>query len=252
MTIVHEAGNIHRNYDGICREALANAPDNPVYVPLEAEPQIPIEGINITDIGTQSFGEVRESYKQYSNFHILTALLNKNFKYTALLNSLDEIWKNSYSEDRFHLFDSMIYHRTKHSCNTSVHSSTGPTPAILEKGWDASIPAVTLRKDLIDFNISASSFKLMLDKVKHYAKQIINDAFDYVKQKWDKSHRVPDLRVEELVLVSTFNFNNIKGPKKLKDPYLEPFVIISLHVTNSVQVQLSGELEQQILPSHSA
>ncbi|MBW0568496.1 hypothetical protein O181_108211, partial [Austropuccinia psidii MF-1] len=48
MTIVHKSGNIHKNADGLSRWALANTPDNPAYVPLEAEPQIPIEGINIT------------------------------------------------------------------------------------------------------------------------------------------------------------------------------------------------------------
>ncbi|MBW0460325.1 hypothetical protein O181_000040 [Austropuccinia psidii MF-1] len=41
------------------RWSLANTPDNPAYVPLEAEPQMPIEGINITDIGTEFFEEVR-------------------------------------------------------------------------------------------------------------------------------------------------------------------------------------------------
>ncbi|MBW0586647.1 hypothetical protein O181_126362 [Austropuccinia psidii MF-1] len=46
MTIVHKAGNNHKNYDGVSRWELANTPDNPDYVPLEAEPQIPIEGIN--------------------------------------------------------------------------------------------------------------------------------------------------------------------------------------------------------------
>ncbi|MBW0538147.1 hypothetical protein O181_077862 [Austropuccinia psidii MF-1] len=67
MTIVQKAGNIHRNSDGPSRWALANIPDNPAYVPLEAEPQIPIEGINITDIGTEFLEEVRESYKKYKN-----------------------------------------------------------------------------------------------------------------------------------------------------------------------------------------
>ncbi|MBW0590855.1 hypothetical protein O181_130570 [Austropuccinia psidii MF-1] len=77
MTIVHKAGNIHKNADGLSRWALANTPDNSDYVPLEAEPQIPIEGINITDIATQLFEEVRESYKQDKNCHILTSLLYK-------------------------------------------------------------------------------------------------------------------------------------------------------------------------------
>ncbi|MBW0542661.1 hypothetical protein O181_082376 [Austropuccinia psidii MF-1] len=52
MTIVHKSGNIHKNADGLSRWELANTFDNLAYVPLEAEPQIPIEGINITDIGT--------------------------------------------------------------------------------------------------------------------------------------------------------------------------------------------------------
>ncbi|MBW0520683.1 hypothetical protein O181_060398 [Austropuccinia psidii MF-1] len=67
MTIIHKAGNIHRNSDGPSRWALANTLINPAYVPLEAEPQIPIEGINITDIGTEFFEEVREYYKQEKN-----------------------------------------------------------------------------------------------------------------------------------------------------------------------------------------
>ncbi|MBW0563493.1 hypothetical protein O181_103208 [Austropuccinia psidii MF-1] len=61
MTIVHKLGKIHMNADGISRWELANGPDNPAYVPLEEEPQIQIEGIKITDIGTQFFEEVRES-----------------------------------------------------------------------------------------------------------------------------------------------------------------------------------------------
>ncbi|MBW0590995.1 hypothetical protein O181_130710, partial [Austropuccinia psidii MF-1] len=99
---------------------------------------------------------------------------------------------------------------------TSVHPSTGQTPAMLEKGWNSRLPADTLRKDLINIHCTASSFKRMLDKVKNHAKQSINDAFDYAKQKWDKSHKVPDFKVGDLVLVSTLNFNNLKGQSKLK------------------------------------
>ncbi|MBW0511770.1 hypothetical protein O181_051485 [Austropuccinia psidii MF-1] len=73
----------------------------------------------------------------------------------------------------------------------------------------------------------------------------MNDAFEYAKQKWHKSHKVPDFKVGDLALVSTLNFDNIKGPKKLKDSYVGPFVIFALRGTNSVQVKLSGELENQ-------
>ncbi|MBW0509614.1 hypothetical protein O181_049329 [Austropuccinia psidii MF-1] len=109
MTIVHKAGKIYNNAYGLSRWALANTPDNPAYVPLDTKPQIPIEGINITDIGTKLFEEVRESYRKDKNFHILKSLLDKYFKNTALVNSLDEIWKTSYYEGKFNLFYGIIY-----------------------------------------------------------------------------------------------------------------------------------------------
>ncbi|MBW0482944.1 hypothetical protein O181_022659 [Austropuccinia psidii MF-1] len=87
MTIVHKAGNINKNSDGLSRWELPNIPDNTFYVPENAEPQIPIEGTNITDVGTELFEEVRDSYKKDKNFHILTSLLERDFKYKALANS---------------------------------------------------------------------------------------------------------------------------------------------------------------------
>ncbi|MBW0472717.1 hypothetical protein O181_012432 [Austropuccinia psidii MF-1] len=86
MTIVHKSGNIHKNSDEPFWKALANTPNNLAYVPLEAETQIPIKGININDLGTKFFEEVRESYKKYRNCHILTYLLDKEGKDTALVN----------------------------------------------------------------------------------------------------------------------------------------------------------------------
>ncbi|MBW0506401.1 hypothetical protein O181_046116 [Austropuccinia psidii MF-1] len=49
----------------------------------------------------------------------------------------------------------------------SVHSSTGQTPAMLEKGWNPRLPAETLRKDLIDIHPTASSFKMMLSNMQN-------------------------------------------------------------------------------------
>ncbi|MBW0486788.1 hypothetical protein O181_026503 [Austropuccinia psidii MF-1] len=129
--------------------------------------------------------------------------------------------------------------------NKSVHSSTGQTPAMLKKGWNPRLPADTLRKDLIYNNPTNSSFKIILDKVKHHAKKIINFAFDYETQKWDKSHKVPDFKIGDLVLVLTLKFNNIKGPKKLKDSYLGLSVISALHGTNAAQVELSCEFKDK-------
>ncbi|MBW0548939.1 hypothetical protein O181_088654 [Austropuccinia psidii MF-1] len=73
-------------------------------------------------------------------------------------------------------------------------------------------------------------------------KKRMNEDLDDEKQNWDKSHKVPDFKVGDLVLVSTFNFNNIKGPNKCKYYYVGPFIIFALHGTNAVQVELSGEL----------
>ncbi|MBW0498957.1 hypothetical protein O181_038672 [Austropuccinia psidii MF-1] len=55
MAIVHKAGNIHKNYVGLSRWSLSNTPDNTAHVPTGSEPQIPIEGIKIKDVGTKFF-----------------------------------------------------------------------------------------------------------------------------------------------------------------------------------------------------
>ncbi|MBW0572009.1 hypothetical protein O181_111724 [Austropuccinia psidii MF-1] len=128
---------------------------------------------------------------------------------------------------------------------TSIHASTGKTPAMLEKGWNPKLPVDTLKKDLVDIHPTASSFKLLLDKVRHHANQSMNDAFEYGKQKRDKCHKTPQFRVGDLILVSTLNFNNIEGPKKLKDSFAGPVIIKAVHGTNAVQVELSGELENK-------
>ncbi|MBW0580640.1 hypothetical protein O181_120355 [Austropuccinia psidii MF-1] len=132
MTIVHKARNIHKNADGLRRWALPNTPDNPAYVPTSAESQITIEGINIKDVGTELFKEVRESYKQDKNFHILIALLHKDCKDGALDNSLNDIWKASYDNGRFHLFDGILYHRSKHTCVMVLCSRMSINTILLE------------------------------------------------------------------------------------------------------------------------
>ena len=70
----------------------------------------------------------------------------------------------------------------------------------------------------------------------------MQDSFKYAKERWDKSHKPPYFKIGDLVLVSTLNFNNIKGPKKLKDSFAGPFMIKALHGPNSVQLELTGEL----------
>ncbi|MBW0584989.1 hypothetical protein O181_124704 [Austropuccinia psidii MF-1] len=73
----------------------------------------------------------------------------------------------------------------------------------------------------------------------------MNDAFEYAKQNCDKSHKTPEFKVGDLILVSKLNFNNTQGPKKLKDSFAGPFIIKALHGKNVVQVELLGKLENK-------
>ncbi|MBW0571137.1 hypothetical protein O181_110852 [Austropuccinia psidii MF-1] len=125
---------------------------------------------------------------------------------------------------------------------TTIHSSTGKTPAILEKGWNPKLPYDTLKKDLVDMHPTASSFKLIIDKARHHANRCMQDSFKYAKERWDKMHKQPDFKIGDLVPVSTLNLNNIKVPKKLKDSFTGPFIIKALHGPNAVQLELTGEL----------
>ncbi|MBW0533058.1 hypothetical protein O181_072773 [Austropuccinia psidii MF-1] len=85
----------------------------------------------------------------------------------------------------------------------------------------------------------------MLDRARKHAVKCMEDSFAYAKDKWDKSHATPDFKVGDLVLVSTTNFNNIKGCKKLKDSFAGPFFIKALHGENAVEVELSEELSNK-------
>ncbi|MBW0554536.1 hypothetical protein O181_094251 [Austropuccinia psidii MF-1] len=83
---------------------------------------------------------------------------------------------------------------------TSIHSSTGKTPAMLKKCWNPRLPYDTLKKDLGDIHPKASSFKLMLEKARHHANRFMQDYFKYAKERWDKIHKPPDFKRGDLVL----------------------------------------------------
>ncbi|MBW0550524.1 hypothetical protein O181_090239 [Austropuccinia psidii MF-1] len=125
---------------------------------------------------------------------------------------------------------------------TSIHSSTGKTPELLEKGCNPRLPYDTLKKDLVVIHPTEISFKIMLDKARHHANRCMQDSLKYAKERWDKGHKPPDFKIGDLVLVSTLNFNNVRGPKKLKDSFAGPFMIKALHGPNAVQLEFTGEL----------
>ncbi|MBW0572202.1 hypothetical protein O181_111917 [Austropuccinia psidii MF-1] len=57
VAIAHKSGNIHKNEDGLSRWAVENTPENPAWVPQEEHH---IEGIYVTDIGTEFFKQFKE------------------------------------------------------------------------------------------------------------------------------------------------------------------------------------------------
>ena len=85
----------------------------------------------------------------------------------------------------------------------------------------------------------------MLDATHQHAAQCVQEAVEYNKTRWDKNHKEPEFKIGDKVLLSTVNFNNLGGNKKLKPAFVGPFTIKSLHGQNAVEVILSEELSRK-------
>ncbi|MBW0536521.1 hypothetical protein O181_076236 [Austropuccinia psidii MF-1] len=70
----------------------------------------------------------------------------------------------------------------------------------------------------------------------------MQDYFKDYKERWDKRHKPPDFKLGDLVFLSTFNFNKLKVPKKLKYSFEGPFMIRGIHGSNAVQLEMTGKL----------
>ncbi|MBW0464772.1 hypothetical protein O181_004487 [Austropuccinia psidii MF-1] len=105
---------------------------------------------------------------------------------------------------------------------TPIHASSNETPDILEKGLNPRLPQDSLRKSLVAINPTASSFKEMLEKDRNHTLRSMEDSFSHAKDKWYRSHVTPEFKVVDSELLSTINFNNIKGCKDLKDSFAGP------------------------------
>ncbi|MBW0518720.1 hypothetical protein O181_058435 [Austropuccinia psidii MF-1] len=77
------------------------------------------------------------------------------------------------------------------------------------------------------------------------AAKCIAEAKEYNKQRWDKLHMEPDFKEGDQVLVSTLSFNNLKGPKKMRDSFVGLFTIIKLIGQNSVEVKLTEKFSRK-------
>ncbi|MBW0550411.1 hypothetical protein O181_090126 [Austropuccinia psidii MF-1] len=91
----------------------------------------------------------------------------------------------------------------------------------------------------------------MCKRACYTAAKCIAEAKEYNKQRWDESHMEPEFKEGDQVLVSTFNFNNLKGLKKMRDSLVEPFTVIKLIRKNAVEVKLTEEFsrKQPVFPA---
>ncbi|MBW0532245.1 hypothetical protein O181_071960 [Austropuccinia psidii MF-1] len=55
----------------------------------------------------------------------------------------------------------------------------------------------------------------------------------------------PDFKEGDQVLVSKCNFNNLEGPKKMRDSCEGPFTITKLIGKNAVEVKLTEEISRK-------
>ncbi|MBW0509836.1 hypothetical protein O181_049551 [Austropuccinia psidii MF-1] len=127
------------------------------------------------------------------------------------------------------------------SYNTSQHSTTEKTPAVVEKVWNPLFPVDQLKKSLLTIHPTAKDFHEIWKRACENPAKCIAEAKEYNKKRWDKSHMEPDFKEGDQLLVSTLNFSNLKGHKKMRDSFVGPFTILKLKGKNAVEVKLTEE-----------
>ncbi|MBW0514609.1 hypothetical protein O181_054324 [Austropuccinia psidii MF-1] len=93
----------------------------------------------------------------------------------------------------------------------------GKSPPLVEKGWNPLLPVDHLKKDYITIHPTEKDFHDMWKKACDTAARCIAEEKEYNKHRYDKTHKEPDFKEGDKVPVSTLNFNDIKGPKKMRD-----------------------------------
>ncbi|MBW0545791.1 hypothetical protein O181_085506 [Austropuccinia psidii MF-1] len=181
--------------------------------------------------------DLRFTSALWTNLH---KLFGKNLSFSRAYNQQTD----GLAERMIQTLDHMV-RSTSIGYRTYIHASTNQTPAILELEWNPKLTQDSLTKDLVELHPTAASFEGMVDKARKHGVRCMGDSFSYAKGKWEKSRATTDFKVEDLVLASTNNFNNIKGCQKVKNSFARPFFIKALHGENAVEVELSEELSNK-------
>ena len=129
--------------------------------------------------------------------------------------------------------------------NSSIHSTTNKKPFEVERGYCPRLPQDSFRSKGVDIHPTSLSFASMLNRARDHSRICIEEAVEYNISRWDKTHKEPTFQVGDQVLISTVNFNNLQGPKKLQDSFVGPFIVTKLVGKNAVEVILTGEFERK-------
>ncbi|MBW0494950.1 hypothetical protein O181_034665 [Austropuccinia psidii MF-1] len=100
--------------------------------------------------------------------------------------------------------------------NSGQDSTTGKTPALVEKGWNPLLPVDHLKSNLLTIYPTAKDFHEMMKRACDTSAKCIPEAKEYNKQRWDKSHREHDFREGDQVLVSTLTLIISKDLRRLE------------------------------------
>ncbi|MBW0549556.1 hypothetical protein O181_089271 [Austropuccinia psidii MF-1] len=163
--------------------------------------ETPILGISFSELHIEFFNAVMKTYSKHKQCGILLQLLQQKYRNPEL-----EPQRNTCTgRERV---ESPI------SCGSPEEESSDHSP-------------------------TAKDFYEMWKRACDTSSKFIVEEKEYNKQRWDKAHMQPDFKEESQVLVSTLNFNNLKGPKKTRDSFVRPFNIIKLIGKNAVEVKLT-------------
>ncbi|MBW0555902.1 hypothetical protein O181_095617 [Austropuccinia psidii MF-1] len=117
---------------------------------------------------------------------------------------------------------------TKLPYNTSQHSTTGKSPSLVEKWRNPLLNLDHLKKNLLTIHPTIKDLHDISKRECDTEEKCLAETKEYNNQRYDKTHKEPDFREGDKVLVSTLNLNNPKGQKKIRESFLVPFTIIRL------------------------
>ncbi|MBW0467154.1 hypothetical protein O181_006869 [Austropuccinia psidii MF-1] len=208
MTIIYKEGKSHNNSDGPSRWPLDNVKRNPAYDP-DIPAKIPIHFMEIDRRKNFTFSEWEQEFGTSHNDS------------TEPEGTKTLILQRSYSELHNAFFSSVTKTYAKHKQCTILflHSNTGKLASLVEKGWNSFLSVDHWKKNLLTTHPTAKDFHDMWKKACETAARCIAKAKEYNNQRYDKTHKGPAFKEGDQVLVSTLNFNNLQGPKKMRDSF---------------------------------